>query len=33
MDRDRAIALLQRLRAAQNEFYGGDDAALREILT
>jgi ketosteroid isomerase-like protein len=34
MDRDSAIALLDRLHAAQNGFYrGGDDAALRALLT
>lgn len=33
MDAEAAVALLHRLHAAQNRFYGGgDDAALREIL-
>lgn len=33
MDRARAIVLLDRLHAAQNEFYGGgDDVPLRRIL-
>lgn len=33
MDRDAAIALLDRLHAAQNEFYGGgSDASLRLIV-
>ncbi len=34
MDRDRAIALLDELHEAQNEFYAGDDGApLRRLLT
>jgi ketosteroid isomerase-like protein len=34
MDRDRAIALLDALHSAQNEFYaGGSDAELRRLLT
>lgn len=34
MDRKKAVALLHRLHAAQNRFYGGGDAApLREVLT
>lgn len=34
MDRNRARALLDRLHAAQNEFYGGGSGAtLRELLT
>jgi ketosteroid isomerase-like protein len=33
VDRDAAIALLDRLHAAQNEFYaGGSDAALKQLL-
>jgi ketosteroid isomerase-like protein len=33
MDRDIAVALLDQLHAAQNEFYGGGgDALLRELL-
>jgi ketosteroid isomerase-like protein len=34
LDRDRAIALLDELHEAQNEFYaGGDGAPLRRLLT
>lgn len=34
MQRDDALALLSRLHSAQNHFYsGGDDAALREVLS
>ena len=32
MDRDIAVALLDQLHAAQNEFYGGGDALLRDLL-
>jgi ketosteroid isomerase-like protein len=34
MRRDEAVALLHRLHSAQNLFHGGgDDSALRELLT
>lgn len=34
MDRDAAVQLLDRLHAAQNEFYsGGGDSGLRKLLT
>jgi DNA-binding XRE family transcriptional regulator len=32
MDRDIAVALLGQLHAAQNGFYGGSDALLRDIV-
>ena len=32
MDRDIAVALLDQLHAAQNGFYGGGDALLRDLL-
>ena len=32
MDRDIAVVLLGQLQAAQNEFYGGGGALLRDLL-
>lgn len=31
MDRDIAVALLDQLHAAQNKFYGGGDALVRDL--